>query len=51
MLGILMRAPLNYRVVRRSGSHRLLASGERPANPRSRFTTRQRCHPEPFARS
>jgi predicted RNA binding protein YcfA (HicA-like mRNA interferase family) len=31
MLGILMRTPLNYRVVRRSGSHRLLASHERPA--------------------
>ena len=33
MLGILTRAPLNYRVVRRTGSHRLLVSWARPANP------------------
>ncbi|MBN2176973.1 MAG: type II toxin-antitoxin system HicA family toxin [Demequinaceae bacterium] len=33
MLRILTRAPLNYRVVRQRGSHRLLLSDSRPDRP------------------
>jgi predicted RNA binding protein YcfA (HicA-like mRNA interferase family) len=33
LLAILMREPLNYRVVRQSGSHRWLAAPGRPSFP------------------
>jgi predicted RNA binding protein YcfA (HicA-like mRNA interferase family) len=33
LLAILMREPLNYRIVRQSGSHRWLAAPDRPSFP------------------
>lgn len=39
MLAILMREPLNYRVIRQRGSHRTLAS---PGRPRILFSAHDR---------
>jgi len=33
LLAVLLRSPLDYRIIRQSGSHRRLVSRSRPANP------------------